>query len=197
MIGSCIKHIPIAGRDITSFIQALLRDREPQIPPEQSMETAKQIKVNILFCPVLFTANFRWKVWLYRLSEPLFNIIDFFDQSQFCHRTGREGKLKKVFWVHVLKKSEFQFWFELENSLWPIMYCFFQEMYCYVCPDIAVEFAKYDKEMDKWIKVYEGHNSVTKAPFKVDVGYEKFLGPEIFFHPEVCGDMIEESGMMG
>ena len=44
MIGSCIKHIPIAGRDITYFIQQLLRERESGIPPEQSMETAKAIK---------------------------------------------------------------------------------------------------------------------------------------------------------
>ncbi|OWJ99812.1 ACTR3, partial [Cervus elaphus hippelaphus] len=41
VIGSCIKHIPIAGRDITYFIQQLLRDREVGIPPEQSLETAK------------------------------------------------------------------------------------------------------------------------------------------------------------
>lgn len=45
MIGSCIKHIPIAGRDITFFIQQLLRERETGIPPELSMETAKAIKV--------------------------------------------------------------------------------------------------------------------------------------------------------
>lgn len=45
VIGSCIKHIPIAGRDITYFIQSLLRDREVGIPPEQSLETAKAIKV--------------------------------------------------------------------------------------------------------------------------------------------------------
>lgn len=45
MIGSCIKHIPIAGRDITYFIQQLLRDREVGIPPEQSLETAKAVKV--------------------------------------------------------------------------------------------------------------------------------------------------------
>ena len=46
MIGSCIKHIPIAGRDITYFIQQLLREREVGIPPEQSLETAKAIKVS-------------------------------------------------------------------------------------------------------------------------------------------------------
>lgn len=46
VIGSCIKHIPIAGRDITYFIQSLLREREPSIPAEQSLETAKAIKVS-------------------------------------------------------------------------------------------------------------------------------------------------------
>jgi len=46
VIGSCIKHIPIAGRDITFFIQQLLREREVGIPPEQSLETAKAIKVS-------------------------------------------------------------------------------------------------------------------------------------------------------
>ncbi|XP_066264582.1 actin-related protein 3 isoform X5 [Branchiostoma lanceolatum] len=102
VIGSCIKHIPIAGRDITYFIQQLLRDREIGIPPEQSLETAKAIK----------------------------------------------------------------------------------ERFCYMCPDIVKEFNKYDTDPAKWIKTYENINPVTKKPFKVDVGYERFLGPEIFFHPE-------------
>nr|CAD7197591.1 unnamed protein product [Timema douglasi] len=101
VIGSCIKHIPIAGRNITYFIQSLLREREIGIPPEQSLETAKAIK----------------------------------------------------------------------------------ERYCYICPDIAKEFAKYDSD-SKWMKKFEGMNSITKQPFVVDVGYERFLGPEIFFHPE-------------
>jgi hypothetical protein len=30
---------------------------------------------------------------------------------------------------------------------------------------------------------FEGLNSITNQPFGVDVGYERFLGPEIFFHP--------------
>lgn len=46
MIGSCIKQIPIAGRDITYFIQQILRDRETTIPPEQSYEVAKAIKAS-------------------------------------------------------------------------------------------------------------------------------------------------------
>jgi len=102
VIGSCIKHIPIAGRDITYFIQQLLREREIGIPPEQSMETAKAIK----------------------------------------------------------------------------------ERFGYVCPDIVKEFGKYDTDPGKWIKQYEGMNSITRQKFAVDVGYERFLGPEIFFHPE-------------
>eukprot|EP00096_Caligus_rogercresseyi_P001528 TRINITY_DN1249_c0_g1_i1.p1 TRINITY_DN1249_c0_g1~~TRINITY_DN1249_c0_g1_i1.p1 ORF type:complete len:413 (+),score=109.54 TRINITY_DN1249_c0_g1_i1:169-1407(+) len=102
VIGSCIKHIPIAGRSITNFIQTLLREREIGIPPEQSLETARAIK----------------------------------------------------------------------------------EKYCYVCSDIAKEFNKYDTDLNKFIKTYEGVNSVTKKPFNVDIGYERFLGPEIFFHPE-------------
>ncbi|MFH4978108.1 hypothetical protein AB6A40_004817 [Gnathostoma spinigerum] len=102
VIGSCIKHIPIAGRDVTYFIQQLLREREPNIPSEQSYEVAKIIK----------------------------------------------------------------------------------EKYCYVCPDILNEFTKYDTDSSKWMQVYKGINNITKAPFTVDVGYERFLGPEIFFHPE-------------
>ncbi|XP_063986396.1 actin-related protein 3 [Diachasmimorpha longicaudata] len=101
VIGSCIKHIPIAGRDITYFIQSLLREREVGIPPEQSLETAKAIK----------------------------------------------------------------------------------EKHCYICPDIAKEFSKYDADPTK-IKQYTGINNITQQPFNVDVGYERFLGPEIFFHPE-------------
>jgi actin-related protein 3 len=102
VIGSCIKHIPIAGRDITYFIQQLLRERESGIPPEQSLDVAKTIK----------------------------------------------------------------------------------ERFGYVCPDIAKEFNKYDSQPDKFFKDFEGVNNITKKPFKVDVGYERFLGPEIFFHPE-------------
>lgn len=102
LIGSSIKHIPISGRDITYFVQSLLRERETTIPPEQSLETAKAIK----------------------------------------------------------------------------------ERYCYVCPDVAKEFSKYDEDPRKNYLQHTGINSVTKKPFSVDVGHERFLGPEIFFHPE-------------
>jgi len=103
VIGSSIKHIPLAGRDITAFVQQLMRDRNEPIPPAESLEVAKRVK----------------------------------------------------------------------------------EQYSYVCPDIVKEYTKYDTEPAKWLKQYVGTNSVTKKPYTVDVGYERFLGPEIFFNPEI------------
>lgn len=122
MIGSSIKSVPIAGRDITSFVQNLLRERgETNIPPEDSLRIAEAIK----------------------------------------------------------------------------------EDYSYVCPDIVKEFKKYDQEPDKYFKKYEGIYSVTgkvndilyacfscSQPslknYTVDVGFERFLAPEIFFNPEIA-----------
>ena len=44
VIGSCIKHIPLAGRDVTNFIVQQLRDRGENLPPEQALDIAKRIK---------------------------------------------------------------------------------------------------------------------------------------------------------
>ena len=57
VIGSCIKQIPIAGRDINVFIQQLLREREIDIPPEQSLETAKAIKVGTMHFALLVSCR--------------------------------------------------------------------------------------------------------------------------------------------
>jgi len=52
VIGSSIKHIPLAGRDITAFVQQLMRERAEQIPPEQSLEVAKRVKETYSYvCP--------------------------------------------------------------------------------------------------------------------------------------------------
>jgi actin-related protein 3 len=45
VIGSCIKHIPLAGRDITFFVQNMLRDRGENIPAEDIKNAAREIKV--------------------------------------------------------------------------------------------------------------------------------------------------------
>ena len=59
VIGSSIKHIPIAGRDITHFVQQLLRERENSIPPEESLEVAKKIKeIYSYVCPDIVKVGF-------------------------------------------------------------------------------------------------------------------------------------------
>lgn len=103
VIGSCIRHIPLAGRDITSYIQKMMRDRGEPIPPEESLEVAKKVK----------------------------------------------------------------------------------EKYSYVCPDIVKEFKKYDAKPEKYFAKYSGTHPRTKQPWEIDVGYERFLAPEIFFNPEI------------
>lgn len=140
VIGSCIKHIPLAGRSITQFIQQLMRERREPIPSEDSLEVAKKVK----------------------------------------------------------------------------------EMYSYVCPDIVKEFAKYDKQPEKYFKTFSGFKVTatcesfqfllnhslsftaqkpTGQPWTCDVGYERFLGPEMFFNPEIFSsdfttplpDVVDES----
>ncbi|XP_054430750.1 actin-related protein 3B isoform X2 [Pteronotus mesoamericanus] len=75
----------------------------------------------------------------------------------------------------------------------PGLYIAVQEKYCYICPDIVKEFAKYDVDPRRWIKQYTGINAVNQKQFVVDVGYERFLGPEIFFHPEFANPDFMES----
>ncbi|EUC46474.1 hypothetical protein COCMIDRAFT_25553 [Bipolaris oryzae ATCC 44560] len=99
VIGSSIKSVPIAGRDITNFVQSLLRERGE---PDSSLQTAERIK----------------------------------------------------------------------------------EEFCYVCPDIVKEFARFDRESDDRFKKYTV-NYPNGRTASVDVGYERFLAPEIFFNPEI------------
>ncbi|KAJ3874025.1 actin-related protein Arp3 [Lentinula edodes] len=105
VIGSAIKHIPIAGRDITKFVLDLMRERgeTATIPPEDQLRVAGKIKEN----------------------------------------------------------------------------------YSYVCQDIVKEFRKFDTEPYKYFERYEGEHSVTGRKYSIDVGYERFLAPEIFFNPEI------------
>jgi actin-related protein 3 len=103
VIGSAIKHIPIAGRDITQFVLQIMRERGETIPSSEAFEVAKKVK----------------------------------------------------------------------------------EQYSYVCPDIVSEYKKYDKEPSRWFRTEQGVESVSRKQYQYDVGYERFLGPEIFFNPEI------------
>lgn len=111
VIGSCIKHIPLAGRQITSFVQTMLRERKENIPADDHFLVSKTIK----------------------------------------------------------------------------------EKYSYVCQDIVKEFGKFDNDPGKYIKSYQGVDSRTRKPWMCDIGYERFLGPEIFFKPEIFDPKISES----
>lgn len=99
VIGGAIKNIPLAGRDITLFIQSILRDRGEA---NTSLQTAEKIK----------------------------------------------------------------------------------QEFCYVCPDIVKEFKKFDQYPEEKFAQYIVETVDRKTT--VDVGYERFLAPEIFFNPEIC-----------
>jgi actin-related protein 3 len=54
VIGSCIRHIPLAGRDITQFVQRQMRDRGEPVPPEDALNVAKAVKERYCYtCPDL------------------------------------------------------------------------------------------------------------------------------------------------
>jgi|TARA_B110000285_G_C15023315_1_gene562777 actin-related protein 3 len=110
VIGSCIKHIPLAGRDITRFTLAQLSARKEPLPSADQMEIAEAVK----------------------------------------------------------------------------------EKYGYVCKDIVQEYKKFDKKekaedgkyyLNNKFKKYVHKPSNGGKPVEIDVGYERFLGPEMFFHP--------------
>jgi len=50
VIGSCIKHIPIAGRDITDFVYSLQKDRETGIPQSEAKRIARETKEAHTYC---------------------------------------------------------------------------------------------------------------------------------------------------
>jgi len=50
VVGSCIKHIPLAGKNITRFIMEMMRERGEKYPIEDSIYLAQYIKVtHIIF----------------------------------------------------------------------------------------------------------------------------------------------------
>jgi len=68
-----------------------------------------------------------------------------------------------------------------------------KEKYSYICEDgdLILEFGKYDKKhkkgktiLSKKFKKYEYTSTFDNKDYSVDIGYERFLGPEMFFHPE-------------
>ncbi len=69
-----------------------------------------------------------------------------------------------------------------------------KEKYCYCCPDIVKEHQKFDEKIkdeatgqwrqSKKFKSVSLTTPLTKKKITFDMGYEMFMAPEIFFHPE-------------
>ena len=111
VIASCVKHIPLAGRDITKYFLEAMKERKEPIPTADQMDVARTCK----------------------------------------------------------------------------------EKYGYVAKDLGKEFKKYDEKKKLADGGYVLSNKFKKLvhkpsnggkPVEIDVGYERFLGPEMFFHPE-------------
>ena len=106
VVSSAIKSVPLAGRDLTRFVQTLMRERGENVPAEEFSRVAQKVK----------------------------------------------------------------------------------EKYCYVSKDIAKEFELHERNPKEYVIRMEGVRAKTNLPWQADVGYERFLAPEVFFRP----DMIAE-----
>jgi actin-related protein 3 len=119
VIGSSIKSIPIAGRDITYFVQSLLRDRGE---PDSSLKTAEKIK------------------------------------EEFCYVSP-----------DIVKGMTCT--------------CRISFLGCLMLTMNHTEFSRFDREPDRFGKHFVTHPNGKSVV--VEVGYERFLAPEIFFNPEI------------
>ncbi|GIL79807.1 hypothetical protein Vretimale_12425 [Volvox reticuliferus] len=61
-----------------------------------------------------------------------------------------------------------------------------KEGHCYVAPDMLREFGRYDRDPAKYHRALKLPNPKTGVDFRVDLGYERFLAPEVFFSPGIC-----------
>jgi len=59
-----------------------------------------------------------------------------------------------------------------------------KEKHCYTCSDIAKEFNKHHLQPEKYCQHLNGKTSRGKD-FSIDLGYERFLAPEMFFNPDI------------
>lgn len=60
-----------------------------------------------------------------------------------------------------------------------------KEEHCYVCRDIVREYQKLDEKAETVVITRKGMIKATKTPYTVEMGHERFLGPELFFNPEI------------
>lgn len=82
VIGSCIKHIPLAGRDVTNFMMQNLRDRGEKMPAEDALNIARKSKeMHCYVCPDIVKEYIKYD------NEPAKYIREYKGKEQ---RTGKE-----------------------------------------------------------------------------------------------------------
>ena len=123
VLGSNIKHIPIAGRKITKFMEQMIRDRGEKIPTEDLYYATMELK----------------EKHGYIAENDILTEIQKFDKKE-----------------ETSNKDEFK--------------------------------------QSKYFRTCKGNGKITNMPYKFDVGYEIFLGPECFFSPEII-DKNYKSGL--
>jgi actin-related protein 3 len=103
VISSCIEQMNIGGRDVTTYVQELMRERKEPIPHEMRADIARIVK----------------------------------------------------------------------------------EQYSYTVPSIEKELGRYDSNPEKYIKKYESIHKKTGQKWSCNIGYERFLAPEVVLNPSV------------
>jgi len=86
VIGSCIKHVPLAGRDVTNFIINMLRDRAEPLLPDDALAVAKKIKEQYCYvCPDIVKEYQKFDT----------------DPTKFRVHTGKDSKTQKEYKIDV------------------------------------------------------------------------------------------------
>jgi len=66
-----------------------------------------------------------------------------------------------------------------------------KEKHSYCCRDVVQEYGKFDED-PKRFKTLQGVYAKTKESWEIQIGYERFLAPELFFHPEIFTDTVTQ-----
>merc|ERR1712187_376214 len=64
-----------------------------------------------------------------------------------------------------------------------------KEQHSYLCSDIVKEYSKFDEDSKKF-KTLSGCYQKTNQNWSIQIGYERFLAPEIFFNPEIFSSTV-------
>ncbi|RSH91546.1 actin [Saitozyma podzolica] len=145
VIGSSIKHIPIAGRDITYFVQQLLRDRgeTAAIPPEDQLRVAEKIKEDYTY-----------------VCQDIVKEFKKYDADPYKYFARFSGEHSVTGRVSGVPSSS--------TDLTPSHLLF-----------------AHRRAQNKFERFLANRIISVPQKYDLDVGYERFLAPEIFFNPEI------------